>query len=512
MPLRGVREQTRRHAYLLHLLGMRQILVAVNKMDLVGHDEDRYRAVTAEMTEYLGEIGLKAVGMIPISARHGDNIASQADTMPWYSGPTLIEGLDNLNRTLAPVDLPLRFPVQDVYKFDERRIIAGRIESGRLKVGDELIFSPSNRKGTIKTIEEWNADSPPIGARAGQSIGITLEEQIYVERGDVASHEGDAPILTDVFRATVFWLGDKPLEVGQELKMKLGTGEARVTVQSIDRVIDTQSLAGGEAASVERNDVAEVTLRARRLLAVDEYARLPHTGQFVLIDGYDTVGGGSISMDGYPDQRQAISVKGKNLYAVDHLLDPQTRAQRNGHYGAVFWFTGLSGAGKSTLAMLVERALFDRGRQVFVLDGDNVRRGLNADLGFAPDDRTENIRRIGEVAGLFASSGTICITAFISPYRADRERARTAAPDAFHEIYIKADLATCEARDPKGLYQKARAGEIEDFTGISAPYEPPIDPALEVDTSTMSIEDCVHQIVDYVEAQISANTLAKQAS
>lgn len=508
----GVREQTRRHAYLLHLLGMRQILVAVNKMDLVGHDQERYRAATAEMSEYLGDIGLKAVAMIPISARHGDNIASQADAMPWYNGPTLIAGLDNLNRTLAPVDQPLRFPVQDVYKFDERRIIAGRIESGRLKVGDELIFSPSNRKGTIKTIEEWNADSPPIGARAGQSIGITLEEQIYVERGDVASHVGDAPILTDVFRATVFWLSDKPLVVGQELKMKLGTGQARVTVQSIDRVIDTQSLAGGEATKVERNDVAEVTLRARRLLAVDEYARLPHTGQFVLIDGYDTVGGGSISMEGYPDQRQAVSLKASNLHAVDHLLDPATRAQRNGHYGAVFWFTGLSGAGKSTLAMLVERALFDRGRQVFVLDGDNVRRGLNADLGFAPDDRTENIRRIGEVAGLFASSGTICITAFISPYRADRERARMAAPDAFHEIYIKADLATCEARDPKGLYQKARAGEIADFTGISAPYEPPVSPALTVDTSTMSIEDCVHQIVDYVEAQIAAKTLARQAS
>jgi len=324
-----------------------------------------------------------------------------------------------------------------------------------------------------------------------------------VERGDIASHAGDAPILSDVFRATVFWLGEKPLEAGKQLKLKLGTSEANVTIQSIDRVIDTQDLKSGGKQTVERNDVAEVTIRARKLMALDEYSRLPHTGQFVLIDEYDTVGGGSISMDGYPDQRQNLSVKSKNIYAVEHLLDVDARARRNNHYGAVFWFTGLSGAGKSTLAMLVERALFDRGRQVFVLDGDNVRRGLNADLGFSPDDRAENIRRIGEVAALFGRAGNICITAFISPYRADRDRARQAAPESFHEIYIKADLSTCEERDPKGLYKKARAGEIPEFTGISAPYEPPAQPDLEVDTAELPIEACVDRIVDYIESAIA---------
>ncbi|MEM6902149.1 MAG: adenylyl-sulfate kinase [Pseudomonadota bacterium] len=502
----GVREQTRRHAYLLHLLGMRQILVAVNKMDLIDHNEARFREVTAEMSAYLKEIGLQAIAMVPISARHGDNIAGSADSMGWYNGTTLIDGLDALERAPAPVDQPLRLPVQDVYKFDERRIIAGRIESGRLKVGDEIVFSPSNRRAKIKTIEAWNAEAPPMGASAGEAIGITLDEQIYVERGDIASHMGRAPILTDVFRATVFWLHDRPLAVGNQYKMKLGTAEAMVTVQAIDRAIDTQSLRGGEAEQLNRNDVGEITFRAKRLIAVDEYADLPHTGQFVLVDQYDTAGGGSINMDGYPDQRQALTVKGSNLHAVEHLMDPDTRAQRNGHYGAVFWFTGLSGAGKSTLAMLVERALFNRGRQVYVLDGDNVRRGLNADLGFSPDDRTENIRRIGEVAGLFARAGTVCITAFISPYRADRERARSAAPEAFHEIYIKADLETCEARDPKGLYRKARAGEIPEFTGISAPYEPPIEPNLEVDTDGLSVEACVDLIADYIEQQISIST------
>ncbi|MBV6631403.1 MAG: adenylyl-sulfate kinase [Alphaproteobacteria bacterium] len=501
----GVREQTRRHAYLLHLLGMRQILVAVNKMDLIEHNEERFREVTAEMSAYLKEIGLQAIAMVPISARHGDNIAATAESMPWYNGTTLIDGLDALERAPSPVDQPLRFPVQDVYKFDERRIIAGRIESGRLKVGDEIVFSPSNRRARVKTIEAWNEDTPPMGASAGQSIGITLDEQIYVERGDIASHQGRAPILTDVFRATVFWLHDKPLVVGNQYKMKLGTGEAVVTVQAIDRAIDTQSLKGGEASELNRNDVGEITFRAKRLIAVDEYSDLPKTGQFVLVDQYDTAGGGSINMDGYPDQRQALTVKASNIHAVEHLLDPDTRAQRNGHYGAVFWFTGLSGAGKSTLAMLVERALFNRGRQVYVLDGDNVRRGLNADLGFSPDDRTENIRRIGEVAGLFARAGSVCITAFISPYRADRDRAREAAPESFHEIYIKADLETCEARDPKGLYKKARAGEIPEFTGISAPYEPPIEADLEVDTDGLSVEQCVELIADYIEEEISIN-------
>ncbi len=499
----GVREQTRRHAYLLRLLGMKQIIVAVNKMDLINQDQQRFRAVTEEMANYLQEIGLQAVAMIPISARHGDNIATHAKTIDWYNGASLIEALDSLERTPAPVDQPLRFPVQDVYKFDERRIIAGRIESGRLKVGDELIFSPSNRRGIVRSIEAWNAKEAPIGASAGESIGITLDEQIYVERGDIASHAGDAPILSDVFRATVFWLGEKPLEAGKQLKLKLGTSEANVTIQSIDRVIDTQDLKSGGKQTVERNDVAEVTIRARKLMALDEYSRLPHTGQFVLIDEYDTVGGGSISMDGYPDQRQNLSVKSKNIYAVEHLLDVDARARRNNHYGAVFWFTGLSGAGKSTLAMLVERALFDRGRQVFVLDGDNVRRGLNADLGFSPDDRAENIRRIGEVAALFGRAGNICITAFISPYRADRDRARQAAPESFHEIYIKADLSTCEERDPKGLYKKARAGEIPEFTGISAPYEPPAQPDLEVDTAELPIEACVDRIVDYIESAIA---------
>jgi bifunctional enzyme CysN/CysC len=270
----------------------------------------------------------------------------------------------------------------------------------------------------------------------------------------------------------------------------------------VEKVIDTETLAGAARAEVRRNEVAEVVLRAREMLALDEYRTNPATGRCVLVDAFDTVAGGAIGMEGYPDQRRHTQVRSTKLTEVDHLLTAEARAWRNGHRGAVIWFTGLSGAGKSTLAMRVEQRLFTKGFQVYVLDGDNVRRGLNSDLGFTPDDRAENIRRVGESAALFADAGFIVITAFISPYQSDRDRARAAAPHAFHEVYIKADLETCERRDPKGLYRRARAGEIRDFTGISAPYEAPRAPELVVETSSASVEDAVAAILDYVERTI----------
>jgi len=240
-------------------------------------------------------------------------------------------------------------------------------------------------------------------------------------------------------------------------------------------------------------------LRSREILALDEYGNLARTGRCVLVDGYEKVAGGLISMEGYPDQRQALTVRSTHVYSVDHRVTAEHRYLRNGHRGGVLWFTGLSGAGKSTLAMEVEQRLFAKGYHVYVLDGDNVRRGLNANLGFSPEDRTENIRRVGEAAALFADSGIICITAFISPYRVDRDRARASAPGSFHEIYIKADVETCEQRDPKGLYKKARSGEISQFTGVSAPYETPESADLTVDTSLHSVAESVEQIIRYIE-------------
>ncbi len=498
----GVREQTRRHSYVLNLLGQRQIAVAVNKMDLVGFDPDRFAALKAEITAYLEEIGLAPTFVVPISARDGDNLVVPSERMGWHDGPTLMDALDRFEAPSTPVDQPLRFPIQDVYKFDHRRIIVGRVESGVLRVGDTLRFSPGNNTAKVKSIEVWGKRRGPRAAKAGEVVGFTLDEQIFVERGDVASHDTDLPALSNVFRASLFWIGGQPLTVGRSFKMKLATGESTVTVQSIERVVDTQDLSGRGSEAVNRNEVAEIVLRSREMLALDEFGQGAATGRMVLVDGYDTVAGGVLSMRGYPDQRALYQVKSSNLTEVEHLLTPQSRAWRNGHYGAVIWFTGLSGSGKSTLAMQVEKRLFNKGFHVYVLDGDNVRRGLNADLGFSPDDRAENIRRIGETAALFADAGFIVITAFISPYRSDRDRARQAAGDAFHELYIAADLETCERRDPKGLYKRARAGEIADFTGVSAPYEPPDSPELVVDTAQSDVEGCVDNIVAYIERHI----------
>ena len=498
----GVREQTRRHAYLLHLLGVRQVAVAISKMDLVDFAASRFEEVAGECRDYLAAIGVEATAIIPVAARDGDNIVDRSSRMDWYQGPTVIGALDEFITAPSPVDLPLRLPLQDVYRFDDRRILAGRIDTGRLAVGDELLFSPSNKTARVATIENWNGPAP-TEASAGQSIGITLDEQIFVERGEVASHVEDPPLETNVFRAHLFWLGAKPLVVGQRYKLKLNTTEAQVVVQEIERVIDTHDLSTSEADRVERNGVAEVVLRSPALLPLDEFATNPRGGRFVLVDGYQIAGGGIINMEGYPDQRSLITVMGTNLTEVEHRVPLEARITRNGHRGGVLWFTGLSGSGKSTLAIEVEHRLFRKGYQIYVLDGDNVRAGLNANLGFSPDDRAENIRRVGEVAALFSDAGFIVISAFISPYRADRDRAREAAEayevGRFHEVYIKADLETCEGRDPKGLYKRARAGEIADFTGISAPYEPPEATDLEVDTGAQSIAQSVQHIIDYIE-------------
>lgn len=500
----GVQEQSRRHGYLLSLLGVKQVAVLVNKMDLVGYSADRFGQVAEDYRAYLRGLGVTPSCIIPISAREGDNIVEHAGTMPWYQGPTVLQALDGFEYKELPTERPLRMPVQDVYKFDQRRIIAGRIESGRLEVGDEVIFSPSNKTAKIKSIEAWHVPEVPEEASAGQSIGVTLTEQIFVERGEVMSHLDRAPIESNVFKAKLFWLGHNPVRIGNGYTLKLGTLEAPVAVEAIDHVIDTSDLSTKPAERIERNGAGEVVLRTKRMLALDEHEQNPITGRFVLVENYLPVGGGIVSMEGYPDQRNLITVRSTNITAVGHAVTRDARAGRNGHKGAVLWFTGLSGAGKSTLALALERELFAKGYQVYVLDGDNIRTGLNANLGFSPEDRAENIRRVGEVAALFADAGFIVISSFISPYRSDRDRAREAAKDVFHEVYVRASLEACESRDPKGLYKRARTGEIPEFTGISSPYEPPESPDLVVPTDELAVDECLGVLLKYVEGKFQA--------
>ena len=494
----GVQQQSRTHAFLLNLLGIRQIVVVVNKMDLAGCAEATFAQIKAEYVRYLGDIGIVPNFVIPAVARDGDNLVHRSARMDWYKEATLIAALDSFRSQGDLAALPLRLPIQDVYKFDERRILAGRIASGRLRVGDRLLFSPSNKMARIKTIETWNADAANE-AGPGQSIGITTDEQLFIERGDIASHADQPPIETNVFRGRLFWLGRKPLVRGDAYRLRLQTRDVQVIVEAIDAIYDPDALAQRPADKVERNEIADVILRSYALLALDEVEQNPQTGRFVLGDGVNIVAGGTISMRDYPDQRSLVTVKSTNITAVAHRVTNPQRVARNGHTGGVLWLTGLSGAGKSTIAMAVEQELFRRGYQAYVLDGDNVRRGLNSNLDFSPEDRAENIRRVGEVAALFADSGQIVVTAFISPYRTDRQRARAAAGSGFHEIHIKASLETCEKRDPKGLYRRARTGEIAEFTGVTAPYEMPESAELTIDTDRLSIEQSVAKVLEYVE-------------
>jgi len=499
----GVQEQSRRHGYLLHLLGIRQVAVLVNKMDLKNYDQQVFQNIETEYRAFLKQLGVEPKLFIPISAYHGENIATRSTQMSWYTGPSVLETLDTFQVAQPEQNLPLRFPIQDVYRFDERRILAGRIEAGTLRVGDQILFSPRNKVSTVKSIENWNGPAK-TEARAGDSVGITLTEQIYVERGQVGSHATDAPIETDVFNAKLFWLGRQNLEVGRKVKLKLTTQEMECQIQSIEKLIDASSLAEADPQKrpyIARNDVAEVTLRTKTPVAIDNYDRIVATGRFVIVDGKMVSGGGVISRGEYPDRRQSLSgIKSQNISWTTGKVNRAARERRNKHKGAVIWLTGLSGAGKSTIATELERELFNLGLHTYVLDGDNIRHGLSANLGFSPDDRTENIRRVSEVAKIFADAGVLVITAFISPYRDDRRMARSILQRGeFVEVFVNAPVEVCEQRDPKGLYKKARTGEIQHFTGISAPYEPPEKPELAIHTDRQSVSESVTQIIDYLK-------------
>ena len=499
----GIQEQSRRHCYLLRLLGLKEIIIVVNKMDLIEYSQRKFNHLKKQIVEYLSEIDLACKAVVPISARDGQGLIDLSEKMPWYTGSNFIDTLDQLPEANSTNDLPTRLPIQDVYKFDERRIIAGRIESGTLKIGDELLFTPSNKRAAIESFEVWNAKDKKTKAIAGESVGIILNEEIFIERGHIASLSTDAPIETNVFRGKVFWIGNKPIIAGDRLKIKIGTAEHISEVQSIENKIDLSSLEAIDADLLEKNDIGEVVFRTKSTVALDPFEKNHRTGRFVLINEYETVGGGIVSMQGYADQRGLYDVTSENIMAVSSRVDINARVANNGHKGGIIWLTGLSGAGKSTIAIEAEHQLFLKGYQVNVLDGDNIRFGLSADLGFSPEDRTENIRRIGEVAKLFAEAGILVITAFISPYKQDRDRIRAIAGDIFHEVFIEADLEICENRDPKGLYVKARNGEISDFTGISAPYDKPRNPELVIDTGEQGIGESTTKLLSYIDEKFS---------
>ena len=495
----GVRDQTRRHGYLLYLLGIRQVAVVINKMDRVEYDEARFHEIETEIRNHLVNLGLTPIAVIPISARHGDGVARRAESTAWYQGPNVLEALDNFSAARPDGDLALRLPVQAVYKFDDRRIIAGRVETGRITVGQTIVVLPSGKTAKVRTIEEWPAPAasrPPQAARAGQSIGITLDRELFVERGEVISIASVRPKVALSLNARVFWLHDAPLEVGQSVNVRIGTADARATVVAIENAVDPGHLETVATHRIARNHVGEIRLVLARPIVTDPYALNPRTGRLVL-DIQGRIAGGGLVLSA--DSDAVVQAKPSNIVPVVSAISDADIIARRGHTGAILWLTGLPGAGKSTLARSIERRIFDRGGTPILLDGDTLRAGLNSDLGFSPQDRSENVRRLAEVAAHLARNGFIAIVAAISPAAADRVRAREIGKQRFHEIYVDAPQEVCERRDPNGQYRQARAGAINGFTGVGAPYEPPTAPDLRIDTDRLDVKGSTRAIEKFLE-------------
>jgi len=487
--LEGVRDQTRRHGYLLHLLGIKQVAVVVNKMDRVDFGQARFQEISDEISAHLTGLGVTPTAVITISARDGDGVALRTPRVGWYTGPTVVEALDALEPARPLSALPLRLPVQAIYKFDDRRIVAGRIESGHLTSGDEIVIMPAGKIAKIKSVESWPLTPVKGKQGAGRSVGITLDRELFVERGDIIAHVGKSPRDTRRLRARIFWLHDKSLAKGDQILVRLGTREARAIVAGIEKAVDPGALSSSENTSIARNHVGEIDIALSQPIAADAYADNPRTGRLV-IELAGRIAGGGLVLSVDAGQR-AVPV---DIVPVESALRPDERSARYRHNGAVIWLTGLPGAGKSTLARALERRLFSRGGSPILLDGDTLRAGLNGDLGFSPRDRSENIRSLAEVATHLAKNGHIAIVAAVSPAREDRAAARRIADDLFREIHVATPAEVCESRDPKGHYAKARAGSLTGFTGIGNDYEAPARAELTLDTSGLSVADATDEI------------------
>ena len=411
----GVQEQSRRHGYILKLLGLTQVAVVVNKMDLVNYDPETFFKIKTEYTDFLKSFGIEAKQFIPVSAKQGVNIARRENEMPWYQGPSVLEMLDQFEEQLPPSHLPFRFPVQDVYKFDQRRIIAGRVESGRLKVGDHLVFSPSNKKGVVKTIEAWSVPTQPTEASAAQSIGFTLDDQIFVERGDIATRVDEPPIVSTTFDANLFWMGKRHLERGRTYKIKLTTQEVECEVLEFKKVIDASTLETlPNQDFIAKNDVAELTFKTRTPVVFDLFGTSATTGRFVIVDEYDVCGGGIIITYTPSNKEDKLrdEVRLRDFNWVKSNIKSDERAYRNGHRAALLLISGESGVGKADLARHLEEKLFKLNFQSYLLDRRNVRLGVSADLnaGIESPPTEETVRRFGEVAKLFLDAGHVVIS------------------------------------------------------------------------------------------------------
>ncbi|WP_412021460.1 sulfate adenylyltransferase subunit CysN [Burkholderia cepacia] len=489
---KGVLTQTRRHSHLVALIGIKRVVLAINKMDLVDYDPAVFERIDADYRAFAAELGLSEIVSIPMSALRGDNVIVPSTRMPWYAGPTLMQHLDTLPLAARVTrDEPFRLPVQWVNRPHLNfRGYAGSIASGEIRVGERVRVLPSGKESRVASVITQSGESDI--ARAGDAVTLTLADEIDISRGDLIARADAPPEVADQFEATLVWMHDEPLLPGRPYLVKLGTQTVGATSATPKYKIDVNTREHLAARTLALNEIGVCNLSFDRPVAFDPYDRNRHTGGFIVIDRFtnDTVGAGMLHFA----LRRAHNV---HWQAVD--VDRAARAEQKAQTPRIVWLTGLSGAGKSTIANLVEKRLHALGRHTYLLDGDNVRHGLNRDLGFTEADRVENIRRVAEVARLMLDAGLITLVSFISPFRAERDMARAlVGPDEFVEVFVDTPLAIAEERDPKGLYKKARRGELKHFTGIDSPYEPPAQPELRVDTVAESPEAAADRIVAYL--------------
>ncbi|MBK1712099.1 sulfate adenylyltransferase subunit CysN [Rubrivivax gelatinosus] len=492
---KGVLTQTRRHSFLVSLIGIRKVVLAINKMDLVDYSQQVYNRIDEEYRAFAKQIGLSDITTIPLSALRGDNMTEASAQTAWYHGPTLMGFLETceIDETRLQAG-PLRLPVQWVNRPNlDFRGFCGLVTSGSVRPGDRVRVQPSGRESTVARIVAYGGDLAV--AVAGQSVTLTLADEVDISRGDVISSAEAPAEVADQFECSIVWMADEPLLPGRPYLLKLGTRTVSATVTEPKYKVNVNTMEHLAAKQLELNEIGVCNIALDRAVPFDAYQANRDTGGFILIDRLtnNTVGAGTLHFA----LRRAHNI---HLQHVD--IDKAARSLQKGQKPAVLWFTGLSGAGKSTIANLVEKRLHAMGRHSYLLDGDNVRHGLNKDLGFTEADRVENVRRVGEVARLMVDAGLIVLTAFISPFRAERRLARSlVAEGEFIEVHIDTPLDVAEGRDVKGLYKKARRGELRNFTGIDSPYEPPENPELRIDTTELTAERAADRVIELLRSR-----------
>jgi len=491
---KGVLTQTRRHTYICWLLGIQHICVAVNKIDLVEYSGERFHHIVGDYLGFAQSLSFGSITAIPLSARLGDNVTQRSERMGWYEGPTLLEYLESVEVDLALDDKPFRFPVQWVNRANQDfRGFCGTVASGSIRAGDRVVVAQSGREASVRRIITADGDLP--AAHPGDAVTLTLSDEVDIARGDVLARPESRPEVVDQFAAHVLWMAEEPMFPGRSYLLRIGTKYVPARITTLKHKVDVNNLDHIAARTLALNEIGLCNIATSTPVAFDPYAENRETGAFILIDRYTnaTAGAGMVTFG----LRRATNIHRQSL-----LIDKSARTRLHGHQATILWFTGLPGSGKSTIANIVERELHSRGAHTYLLDGDNVRHGLSRDLGFTDADRVENIRRVGEVAKLFVDAGMIVLCSFISPFRAERRMVRELMGEGeFIEVYVDTALDECIRRDPKGLYARARAGNIKNFTGIDSPYEPPEAAEVVIRTDQHSAEEAAQRVIDELQAR-----------